>query len=82
MLWRIVFKVGKLPKAAVVVNYMVKALSIVKLSSCAMSGVLLIEDAAESMGAMYQGRPSEPLANLVFFRSMEIKSLLLPAGVC
>lgn len=51
--------VGKLPKAAVVVNLYGQSAEYSKIKQlCDEYGVLLIEDAAESMGAMYQGRPS------------------------
>ena len=50
---------GKLPKAAVVVNLYGQSAEYSKIKHlCDKYGVLLIEDAAESMGATYQGRPS------------------------
>ena len=50
---------GKLPKAAVVVNLYGQSAEYGEIKYlCDEYGVLLIEDAAESMGATYQGQPS------------------------
>ena len=50
---------GKLPKAAVVVNLYGQSAEYSEIKYlCDEYGVLLIEDAAESMGATYQGQPS------------------------
>src|SRR5687767_12821273 len=56
---------GRLPRAAVIVNLYGQSADMAPLMAlCRRYGVAVIEDAAESLGATYQGRPSGSFGDL------------------
>ncbi len=61
-------RAGRLPKALVLVHLYGQAADFAPIAAaCAKHGVELIEDAAESLGATYQGRPTGTLARMGIF---------------
>lgn len=61
-------KAGKLPKAVIVVNLYGQSADIDPLrQNCDAYGIPLIEDAAESLGALYKGKPSGTLGRFGIF---------------
>jgi dTDP-4-amino-4,6-dideoxygalactose transaminase len=61
-------RAGRLPKAAIVVNLYGQSADMDPiLALCERFGVTLIEDAAESLGASYRGRPSGSFGKLGVF---------------
>ncbi len=61
-------KAGTLPKALILVHLYGQAADYAPVAeACARHGVELIEDAAESLGATYQGKPTGTLARMGIF---------------
>jgi dTDP-4-amino-4,6-dideoxygalactose transaminase len=59
---------GRLPKAVLAVNLYGQSSDIDAIAAiCAREGIPLVEDAAESLGALYKGRPSGTTGDLAVF---------------
>ena len=74
---------GKLPKAVIVVDLYGQCADFDPiLEACARHGVPVIEDAAESLGALYRGRPAGTLADIgvYSFNGNKIITTTMEAG--
>ena len=74
---------GRLPKAVITVDLYGQCADYDRIGPlCERYGIPIIEDAAESLGATYRGRPAGTLGSWACSRSMATRSSRPPAAAC